>query len=69
MKPSTSRCDDIGRVSASCAWIPLQNGEAKLMVHKVTVRIVNVAESSRFGLSKTAHGQVYRLTRETRVQT
>ena len=31
------------------------------MVHEVTVRIVNVAKSSRFGLSKIDHGQDYRL--------
>ena len=30
------------------------------MMHEVTVRIVNVAKSSRFGLSKTDHGQDYR---------
>ena len=30
------------------------------MMHEVTVRVVNVAKSSRFGLSKTEHGQDYR---------
>ena len=51
---------DLCGIPARWAWIPLQNGETKLMMHKVTVRIVNVDESSRFGLSKTDHGQVYR---------
>ena len=32
------------------------------MMHEVTVRIVNVAESSKFGVSKTDHGQDYRPT-------
>ena len=30
------------------------------MMHEVTVRVVNVAKSSKFGLSKTEHGQDYR---------
>ena len=38
-------------------WIPSQNGEAILMMHEVTFRIVNVTKSSRFGLSKTDHRQ------------
>ena len=29
-------------------------------MHEVTVRIVNVAKSSKFGLSKIDHGQDYR---------
>ena len=35
----------------------IENGETELMVHKVTVRIVNVAESSRFGLLETDRRQ------------
>ena len=31
-----------------------------LVMHKVTVRIVNVAKSSSFGLSQIDHGQEYK---------
>ena len=60
MKTSASGSYDLSGIPARWAWIPLQNRETKLMVHKVTVRIVNVAESSRFVLSETDLGQDYR---------
>ena len=60
MKSSASGGYDLCGIPVRLSWIPLQNGEATLMMHEVTVRIVNVAKSSMFGLSKTGHRQDYR---------
>ena len=60
MKPSAIGGNDLGGIPARWSWIPLQNGEAILTMYEVTARIVNVAKSSRFGLSKTDHRQDYR---------
>ena len=49
MELSTGRRDNIGGIPAGRSWIPLQNGEATLMMHEVAVCIVNVAKSSRSG--------------------
>ena len=55
MKPSASRCDDVGGVLARWAWVPLKNKETVLMMHEVTVRSINV--SVRFDLAKFDHGE------------
>ena len=55
MESSASGGNDLCGLPARWAWIPLQNGEAILMMHEVTVRIVKVTKSGRFGLSKTDH--------------
>ena len=38
-------------------WVPLVNKETIWVMQEVTVRIVNVAKSVRFGLSKFDHGK------------
>ena len=43
MKLSSSGGYDLCGILARWSWIPLQYGEAKLMMHEVTFRIVNVA--------------------------
>ena len=57
VESSASGGNDLGGIPARWSWIPLQNGEATLMMHEVTVRVVKVAESSRFGQSESYHGQ------------
>ena len=60
VESSASGGNDLYGIPARWSWIPLQNGETKLMMHMVTIRIVNVAKSSRFRQSETDHGQDYR---------
>ena len=62
MKPSASRCNDVGGVSARWAWVPLKNWETVLMMHEITVRSINVSEPVRFGMDKSDHG-VYQSAR------
>ena len=57
MKPSASRCNDIGGVPARWAWVPLKNRETLLMMHEVTVRSINVSEPVRFDLAKFDRGE------------
>ena len=52
MEPSTRRRNDIGRVPARRAWIPLKSRETVLMMHEVAVRCVNASKPIRFGLTK-----------------
>ena len=49
VESSASGGNDLCGIPARRSWIPLQNGEAILMMHEVTFRIVNVTKSSRFG--------------------
>ena len=37
MKLSTGSGDNVGRISARRAWIPLKKGKAELMMHEMTV--------------------------------
>ena len=57
MKPTTGSGDNIGRISARRAWIPLKEGKAELMMHDVAVRCGNVAGSIGLGMSKVDHGK------------
>ena len=45
MEPTTGGRDDVGRISARRAWIPLKEGKSKLMVHEIAVSCGNGAES------------------------
>ena len=75
MKPSASRCDDIGGVPARWAWVPLKNTETVLMMHEVTVNGANVTKPVRFGMAKSDPGEYQgarlwkRCTSRTRVCT
>ena len=60
MKSSESGGCDLCGIPARWSWILSQNAEAELMMHEVTVRIVIVAKSSRFGRSETGHWQDYK---------
>ena len=55
MKPSASRCDDIGGVPARWAWIPLKDSETVLMMHEIAVHSTLVSEPVRFDLAKFDH--------------
>ena len=57
MKPTTGGRDDVGRISARRAWIPLKEGKAKLMVHEIAVNCGNGAKSVGLGLPETDHGK------------
>ena len=52
MKLSTGSGDNVGRISARLAWIPLKKGDAELMMHEITVNSINVTEPVGFGLTK-----------------
>ena len=55
MEPTTGGRDDVGRISARRAWIPLKEGKSKLMVHEIAVSCGNGAESVGLGLPKIDH--------------
>ena len=50
MKLSTGSGDDVGRISARRAWIPLKKGKTELMMHEIAVDSVNVTGPVGFGL-------------------
>ena len=52
MKPSTSRCEDVGGVSARWAGVPLKNRYTVLMMHEIAVGCVKPV---RFGMAKSDH--------------
>ena len=55
MKSTTGGRDDVGRISARRAWIPLKEGKSELMVHEITISCGNGAGSIGLGLSKIDH--------------
>ena len=57
MKLSTGSGDNVGRISARRAWIPLKKGKAELMMHEIAVDCVNVTKLVRLGLPKFDHGK------------
>ena len=57
MKLTTGSRDDVGRISARRAWIPLKEGKAELMVHEIAVNCGNGAKSVGLWLPKTDHGR------------
>ena len=57
VESSASGGNDLCGIPARWAWIPLQNGEAILVMHEVTVHVISVTKPRRFGLTKTDHGQ------------
>ena len=57
MKPTTGGRDDVGRISARRAWIPLKEGKSELMVHEIAVNCGDGAKSVGLGLPKTDHGK------------
>ena len=57
VKLTTGSGDNVGRISARRAWIPLKKGKAELMVHEIAVNSGNVAKSVGLGLSKTENGK------------
>ena len=52
MKLTTGSRDNVSSVSKRWAWIPLKEGKAKLMMHKVTVGCTKITVPNRFGLTK-----------------
>ena len=52
MEPTTGSGDNVSRISARRAWIPLKEGKTKLMMHEITVSCINTAVPFRFGLTK-----------------
>ena len=57
MKLTTGSGDNVGRISARQAWIPLKKGKAELMVHEIAVNCGNGAKSVELGLPKTDPGK------------
>ena len=57
MKLSTGSRDNVGRISARRAWIPLKKVKTELMMHEIAVGSVNVINPVRFGLPKLDHGK------------
>ena len=55
MKPTACRRNDIGGVPARWAWVPLEHREAVLIMHEITVCVVEGAMSRWFRLPKTYH--------------
>ena len=61
MKLTTGSGDNVGRISARRAWIPLKKGKAELMVHEIAVNCVtrirtNRIVGSRKGGTSTSFG-------------
>ena len=52
MKLTTGSGDNVSRISARRAWIPLKEGKTKLMMHEITVGCINITVPIRFGLTK-----------------
>ena len=52
MKLTTGRGDNVGRISARQAWIPLKKGKTELMMQEITVGCINTTVPFRFGLTK-----------------
>ena len=52
MKLTTGSGDNVSRISARQAWIPLKEGKTKLMMHEITVGCINITVPLRFGLTK-----------------
>ena len=50
MKLTTGSGDNVGRISARQAWIPLNKGKAELMVHEIAVNCVSATKSVGLGL-------------------
>ena len=57
MKLSTCSGDNVGRIFARGAWIPLKKGKTELRMHEIAVDCVNVTKPVRFGLPKFDHGK------------
>ena len=57
MKLTTGSGDNVGRISARRAWVPLKKGKAELMTHEIAVDCVNVTKPVRLGLPKFDHGK------------
>ena len=51
MELSTGSGDNVGRISARQAWIPLKEGKAELMMHEITVSCIKTTVPFRFGLT------------------
>ena len=52
MELSTGSGDNVGRISARRAWIPLKKGKTELMMHEITVSCIKTTVPHRFGLTK-----------------
>ena len=52
MELSTGSGDNVGRISARWAWIPLKEGKTKLMMHEIAVNCVKTTVPFWFGLTK-----------------
>ena len=52
MKLPTGSGDNVGRMSARPAWIPLKKGKAKLMMHEIAVSCIKTSMPFRFGLTE-----------------
>ena len=57
MELTTGSRDNIGRISARRAWVPLLEGKAKLMMHDIAVRCGNGTRAAELALSKVDHGK------------
>ena len=49
---TTGSEDNVSRISARRAWIPLKEGKTNLMMHEIAVNGINVTEPVGFGLTK-----------------
>ena len=52
MKLITGSRNNVSRISARRAWIPLKEGKTKLMMHEITVGCIKITVPFRFGLTK-----------------
>ena len=57
MKLSTGSGDNMTKIFARRAWIPLKKGKVELMMHEIAVNCVNVIKPARLGLPKFDHGK------------
>ena len=51
MEFSTGSGDNVGRISARRAWIPLKKGKREVMMHEITVSCINTTVPFRFVLT------------------
>ena len=52
MELSTGSGNNVGRISARRAWIPLKKGKTELMMHEITVSCTKTIVPFSFGLTK-----------------
>ena len=52
MELTTGSGDNVGRISARRAWIPLKKGKTELMMHGIAVGCVNVTKPRQIWIAQ-----------------